>query len=290
MGHRILSARARELGDKLRRCRDAAGLPGQILADRLGWSASKVSRIESGIIGMDEIDVVRYGAHCGLTCERIDALLDLCREQGAPGYWLSDRLSSLIFHETTAGASSSYDPLVVPGLLQTEEYAKELIGAQQPDADLGCYWVSARMERQRVLHSRPFEFFIHEQALRLPVGGNRVMNEQLLKLVLLAEQPRITIRVVPVALGARAAFGGEFVLFRYKEHRPLVYLEAVGLFMEDQVQVIRYREKIARLSDVALGRGESRELLAAVASEFDHPEDSPDVPDHLAEEQLQLGT
>jgi transcriptional regulator with XRE-family HTH domain len=287
MDERIGAARARELGDTLRQQRESMGLSGSELADRLGWSGSKVSRIENGLSGFNEIDVVRYGAHCGLTPDRIDALLDLCRDPGPPGYWLSDRLCSLIFHENTAKFSSRYDPLVVPGLLQTEEYAAELIGSEGLAPGAAEHWVATRMERQRVLHTRGFEFFIHEQALRLRVGSDRLMNEQLLKLVLLTEQRQLAIRVVPAALGARSLFGGSFVLFRFHVHQPLVHVDSAGLYLEDRDQVARYHGKLTRLSEVALGRGESREMLAALASEFDRPEDAPDVPDRLAEEQLQ---
>lgn len=130
---------------------------------------------------------------------------------------------------------SRYDPLVVPGLLQTEEYATALIGADRPEL------VAARMERQRLLHRRGFEFYIHEHALRMPVGGNRVMNEQLLKLVLIADQPKITILVLPAMLGVHAVFGGAFVLFSYSGHRPLVYLPSAGLFLEDKDRVGWYQ-------------------------------------------------
>jgi transcriptional regulator with XRE-family HTH domain len=286
MGERVHTARARVLGDELREFREWKGLSGQELADRLGWSASKLSRIENGLTGFDEIDLVRYAAHCGFSSDDIDDLLERFREPAAPGYWLTDRCFALVFHENTAAFSASYDPLVVPGLLQTEDYATALIGPEKP------WLVHVRMERQRLLNQRGFEFFIHEQALRLPVGGNRVMNEQLLKLVLLTDHPKITIRVLPTSLGADAALGGSFVIFRFDGHEPLVYVEHqfVGLFLEEHKYVSQYRDKLATLSGVALSRGQSRELLAALASEFDHPEDSPDVPDPLAQEQLQRGT
>jgi transcriptional regulator with XRE-family HTH domain len=282
MGELIGTAQAHELGSELRRIRDAAGLRGQDLADRLGWSVTKLSRVESGLRGITALDVVRYGAHCGVDADRIDGLVELCREPGAPGYWLTQRLHTLVFHETVAAFSASYDPLVIPGLLQTEEYATALIGENRQGL------IRGRMERQRVLQNRPFEFYIHEQALRLPVGGGRVMNEQLLKLVLVATQPRITIRVIPTVLGEQAALGAPFLLFRYENHRPLVYLEhgPVGLFVEDVDHVDKFQDKLARLSDVALGRGQSREFLATLASEFDRPEDSHHAPD-VAEEQLQ---
>ncbi|WP_158073471.1 helix-turn-helix domain-containing protein [Actinophytocola xanthii] len=273
----------RELGEELRNHRQAAGLSGQQLADRLGWSASKVSRIENGILGVTEVDLVRYVAYCGLPSKEVDRLLELHREPGTSGYWLSERSSALIFHETTATSSTSYDPLLVPGLLQTEEYAAALIGDDRPEL------VRLRMERQSVLRNRPFEFFVHEQALRLPVGGNRVMNDQLLKLVLASEHPLIAIRVVPGVLGACSALGGEFVLFRYEGHRPLVYLDhgVLGVFLEHESHVAKFYETIVDISHRALSWGQSRDMLAAMANRFDRPEVPPDA-SHLAKEQLQF--
>ncbi|HEV8556932.1 MAG TPA: helix-turn-helix transcriptional regulator [Actinophytocola sp.] len=283
MGERESTARAREVGSYLRQTREAAGLSLADMAERLGWSQSKVSRLERGAAEAMPVEVVRFAAHCGTGIGEVDSLLDWFREAAPPGYWLSDRLSSLIFHETAAQFSQSYDPLVVPGLLQTEDYATALIGPK---------FTPMRMERQRLVHRRGFQFYIHEQALRLPVGGNRVMNEQMLKLALMCDQPMITIRVVPTALGERGSLGGSFVLFRYTTSGPLLYLENqfVGFFVEDHDHVSRYQEQLTVLTDVALNRGESRELLAALASEFDLPEDSRNVPDDLAKEQLQRGT
>jgi transcriptional regulator with XRE-family HTH domain len=286
MAERMGAAQARELGDELRQYREMAGITGHVLAARLGWSVSTVSRIENGLTRISEIDVVRFAAHCGLRADDMDSLLALCRDRGAPGYWMTSRLSTLVLQETVAASSVSYDPIVVPGLLQTEEYASELIGTEGLDPGIARHRVLMRMERQRALHSRPFEFFVHEQAVRLPVGNSNVMNEQLLKLVLLAEQSQLSIRVVPAVLGARSVFEGEFVLFRYGGHEPLVYLDSPSIYLEGVTHVARYEAMLTRLSEVALNKGESREWLAAVASEFDQPEDSRDAPDYLAKEQL----
>ncbi|MGH3763095.1 helix-turn-helix domain-containing protein [Actinophytocola sp.] len=289
MAKRMGAAQARELGDELRRYREQAGISGHVLADRLGWSVSTVSRVENGLTRISEIDVVRYAAHCGLDADDMDLLLSLCRDRGAPGYWMTHRLRTLVLQENAAESSESYDPLVVPGLLQTEEYATELIGVEELEPTIARHRVWMRMERQRVVHGRPHSFFVHEQALRLPVGSSRVMNEQLLKLVLLAEQPHVSIRVVPAAPGARSMFGVGFVILRYSGHDPLVYLDSANIYLEGFAHVAKYANKLTRLSEVALSKGESREWLAALASEFDRPEDSPDAPDHLAKEQLQRG-
>ncbi|HEV8558960.1 MAG TPA: helix-turn-helix transcriptional regulator [Actinophytocola sp.] len=242
MTERMGVGQFRELGNELRQFREGLGIPGYVLAERLGWSATKVSRIENGLTSASEIDVLRYAAHCGVGAESIDGLLEMCREPGTAGYWMSNRLSTLILHETTAASSASYDPLVIPGLLQTHEYATELITATGLEDGLVEYFVDTRMERQCGLHGRPFEFYIHEQVLRLPVGGNTLMNEQLLKLVLLAEQSHLTIRVVPMAMGARSMFEGEFVVFSYVDRRPLVYLPSVGLYLDEPGQVSNYQE------------------------------------------------
>jgi hypothetical protein len=148
-----------------------------------------------------------------------------------------------------------------------------------------------RLRRQRILHDefRPPQctFYVHEQALRLPVGGDRVMNEQMLQLVLLADRPNIVIRVVPISAGARAALGGPFMLFQYDLHQPLVYQEngVSGLFVEDLEYVQRCQGQLSRISWVAMDAEESRVLLATMASKYDRLDGDHD-PDDLAEEQL----
>lgn len=278
MSDRESTARARELGAELRKLRESTGLAALDFARVVGWSNSKVSRVENGLWGITEIDVVRFAAYCRATKDEMEDLVDRCREAEIPGYWLSKRLSTLVYHETTAESSVSYDPLIVPSMLQTENYAATLIGCEGLHPKDAKYRINARMDRQEQLERRQFGFFIHEQALRLPVGNDRLMNEQMLKLVLVAEHPWISVRIVPTSAGAGSWLGSEFVLFHYADARPLVYLEngPLGLFLEDHEYVVTHRKRLAAISDVALDRGQSRELLATMASEFDTPEDSRD--------------
>jgi transcriptional regulator with XRE-family HTH domain len=289
MAEQETNARGREVGARLRSIREYWGMNLTDVADKLGWSPSKVSRLERGLTGVSPVELVRYAAHCGGSLEDIDYLLEYCRKSVTPGYWLSNRFASLIFHESTAKFSASWCPQIVPGLLQTQEYATALFGRERLEPDVARYWADLRADRQELLHSRPFEFYIHEQALRLPVGGNRVMNEQILKLLLTSDQLRITIRVIPTAVGARGIFGPPFVFYRFNHSGPLVHLDGIpaGLFVEDREYVTGYHKLLADMTDVALGIAESREVLATVASDFDIPEDPPDDPQHLAEEQLQ---
>lgn len=291
MGERETTARAREIGNLLRDIREATNLTVSEVAERLGWSVSKVSRVERGVAGIDPAELVRYAAHCGAVLGDINFLVDWCQEVVPPGYWMSKRLASLVFHESTASFSASWCPIVVPGLLQTEEYATAVISQDKAEPSITKFQVRVRMVRQHRLQSRPFEFYIHEQALRLPIAGNRAMNEQMLKLLLIADQPRITIRVVPNRVGERGVFGPPFEYLRFTGGGPLVYLDGTpaAVFVEERDYVTRCHELLADMSEVALGRGESREMFARLANEFDQPEDSPDDSDPLAEEQLQHG-
>jgi transcriptional regulator with XRE-family HTH domain len=276
MSDRDSTARSRELGVELRRLRERTGCTATEFAQVVGWSNSKVSRIETGLRGITEVDVVRYAAYCRAAPGEVDDLVRRCREAEVPGFWVSGRLSTLIFHETAAASSISYDSLVVPGLLQTERYVRAHASRGPRDARDVEYLIEARMTRQEVLGRRRFTFFVHEQALRFPVGDGRLMNEQMLKILLLAEHPWLSIRVVPLAAGVGGALGGEFVLFRFEGARPLLHLgqREVSLFLEDAALIAAYREHVAAIADVALDRGQSREVLAALAAEFDVSEDS----------------
>jgi transcriptional regulator with XRE-family HTH domain len=286
MSDRESTARARELGAELRKLRESTGRSAFDFAKIVGWSNSKVSRIETGLRGITEIDVVRFAAYCQATPAEMEDLVTRCREAEIPGFWLSRRLSTLIFHENTATSSQSYDPLVVPGLLQTAGYAEALITRERRNPRDAEYLFTARMDRQEALRLRQFGFFVHEQALRFPVGDDRLMNEQMLKLVLLAEHPWISIRIIPLAAGAAGALGSEFVLFHFEDATPLLFLDHghVGLFLEERSYTEAYRDHLTSIADVALDRRQSREMLAALASEFDTPEDSRAA--HVAEEQL----
>jgi Domain of unknown function (DUF5753) len=195
----------------------------------------------------------------------------MCREaEPKPGHWirrhdlgLPEATRSLIYHETTASASTSYEPEFVPGLLQTENYIRALTAKRSPGSDID-FAVRVRIDRQQVLH-RPqpgrFTFFVHENALRFTVGDAATMHEQLLALLLLDGLEQVAIRVVPASAGVEARLGGSFRLFEYGDHAPLVYLDGLvcGLYLEDREFVDDYRAIIPSIANVALNEGQSRE-------------------------------
>src|SRR2546430_8708444 len=144
MGTREATALARELGDGLKQRRKSTGMLAHELATKMHWPASKVSRMETGQRGANEVDIVFYLAHCGAKREDLDEILSLCQDADR-GFWMQKQLSSLVFHESTATGIYAYDPLVVPGLLQTPDYARMLIRQSGLGSnDIECA-VSARM-------------------------------------------------------------------------------------------------------------------------------------------------
>jgi transcriptional regulator with XRE-family HTH domain len=301
MGLYNASAAYRELGGMLRRLREDAGITGAALAEQLELTPTRISRMESGKRDSTTTDVVQYVVGCGGTLKTIKPFVELTRlAERRQGYWISDArignsLQSLIFHEASADRSIVYEPQVIPGLLQTPDYARARISARTPDLpkERLAAAVRTREERQRVLRwSNPgrFVFYVHEQALQLQVGSAMVMHEQLLHLVLAAALGNITVFIVPGAAGEHSEFGGPFQLMEYDEHGPVVYLDHLfgGLILEDQKYIESYYQLLPTLTDIAMDEGQSREFAADLADAYDRGS-QPDVAHRLAEEQLQRG-
>jgi transcriptional regulator with XRE-family HTH domain len=283
MGRTNATACYRELGAELKKHREVAGLTGDQVAHVTGWHRSKVSRIEKGQSEISVVDTIHYLGACKVFAAEAKELLKLCAEaERQTGYWLSphgewleDSLSSLIYHEATADRVVSYEPMLIPGLLQTSRYARIRIsrtpGWSQEAVEAA---IRLRDQRQQILHRpRPgqFVFYVHEHALRLRVGSQTAMREQLLKLLFIAALPHVTLRVLPAAAEEQASFGGPFRLFEYREHNPLVYLDQpwTGLFLEDREFVANYRRLLPKISSTALDEAESRMFVADLANTLD---------------------
>lgn len=284
MALRESTARTRELGAELRRVRESARYTGHELAKKLGWSPSKVSRMETGDRNASEVDAAVFLAFCGVTGDELHRLLDLSKESDdhhwlhARGERLPDELRSLVAQQTTAQVIIYYEPLVVPGLAQTENYARALFHETNlVPAEAIESRVRVRMQRQALLrrgHPLQVFFYVHENALRMPVGSDRIMHEQLLHLLLVCGAPPCTVRVIQARVGARTGAIGPFIWFGHPEHNPVIYTEHLtsSLFLEGRENVVAYRQMLDRLNVLALDEEQSREFLATLASEYDRPE------------------
>lgn len=297
MGTRTATARFRELGDELRRIRAKAKLTGMQVAARTGWDVTRVSRAESGFMKLSEVDLLHYLAACGVHLANTQEALALCRDAHRHSdYWietgdLAESFKALICHESTCGSATTYEPQLIPGLLQTESYARATIShftrGRHVEESLG-----RRLARQQVLR-RPipprFDFFIDEDALRREVGGPATMHEQLLALALMSGLPTVMIRVLPRSGGISAAFGGAFKMLRFADHQPMVYLDSYvgGVFLENQKFVASYHHLLPDVAQTALSEHESREFLADLANEFDRANAQQLADERVEEKQLQ---
>ncbi|WP_436493097.1 helix-turn-helix domain-containing protein [Actinokineospora sp. HUAS TT18] len=290
---------ARELGMMLREQRNAAGLTLVQLSARVGHPVPTLFRMETGERGnTSEVDVVHYLAACGAGRREVRRLTDFFREvRDQRGYWIcpnsqwiSDSLRSLILHEATADRFASYDPEVIPGLLQTEPYIRSLFADfDLPDDEMDAL-VDIRVERQRIMFRQNparFTFFIHERVLRMALGDCQIMTEQLRMLLMFGEHRHIGIRVVPSAARGKVLFGGTFKYLGYRRHKPLVCLDATmgTLFLEDPKYVDPFRALLPNIANVALPVGESRALIAKLADEYDRAEGNWDDERRVAQEQ-----
>lgn len=288
MGTHDSSARSREVGIELRKRREQARLTGTELGKQLGWSVSKVSRMEAGLVAVSEVDAAIYLTYCGVHKDELGEVLDLVRAPDTDtwlqnhGTRLPDELKTLIYHEATASSIIHYEPLHVPGLLQTEAYAQAVFEfAAVLPKDRIAMAVQTRMDRQGVLrrlNPPDCTFYLYETGLRSKVGSNHIMRDQLLQLVFLASRPQHQIRVLPAAHGQLSALAGSFMLMGFKQHSPVVYVPGLtmSVFLEKREHIAAHQEIVNRLDRAALDTRESTDWLAQLASSFDQPEDRTD--------------
>jgi transcriptional regulator with XRE-family HTH domain len=290
MQDREPTIRSRELGEGLRRAMQHAGLTGKDVARLLDLSPSWVSRLISGKRNVTAVQASAFLAVCRAPSAERERLLELCDDQHTPGWFqqhgsrLPLQLVTLIDHENKAVAISEFQSTVLPGVLQTGDYARALLkeAGRVPVDEIDAR-VAARLARQGLFsRDRParFIFYLHEFVLRLPVGGPAVMVDQLQQLERMSRRPYLTLRVVLASLGAHAATAGSFTLMEFSEFKPVVYLESEtsSLFLEKPVEIAAYQDILESLAQTALGEGESRELIATLATELSADRKDYDAP------------
>lgn len=280
MSELISTARRRELGAELRRLREQLGIKGQDMAARLEWTPTMVSRIETGKRVVTQFEVLKYTTVCGASAGTQAALLELA---GEPDDYrlkphdgkMPDQLKALRFHESTANAIDFCEPIYIPGLMQTEDYIRALFveGGKVDPAEIDTL-IDLRLTRRDVLtrvNPAQCTLFVHENALRMQVGGPWVMHEQMLHLLFASTRPQCSIRVIPSSTGARGAAPGAFWIFSYPEGTPVVYLEheTTSDFLESRKDLLAYRDVLNRVARVALNEAQSREFVAWMASEYE---------------------
>ena len=278
------TVRLRRLSLELRRLREHAGLTLTDAAKAVGWNQSNLSRAETRQWRqpnpahlMRLLDV--YGVTEDAQPQRRAELLQLAREGRRRGWWadysISDAYSTYVGLEAEAAMLRDWEPVVIPGLLQTAAYARALIRARAPHltSDQADELVSLRIERQeRVLASSdPIRVWaiVCETTLRAMVGGPAVMAEQLDRLHTVAQLPHITLQMLPFSVGAAPA-RGPFAILTFPEPADpeAVYVEtpAGDLWVEEPQVVAGFLTGWERLIAAALPAPDTITVIAARAS------------------------
>jgi transcriptional regulator with XRE-family HTH domain len=275
------SVRARQLAAELRRVRAAAFLTGDEVAARLGWSPSKLSRIETGHTAITMPDLRQLLETYQVSGPLHERLVELGRADSQRGWWdayddtLPGEIPTLLALEDEAEAELSYTQIVVPGLLQTEAYATAIMRSLNIPPGEIARRVSVRLTRQRVLaKDNPIELIavLDEACLRRQVGGTPVMEEQLSHIITMAELPNVALHVLPFSAGYHEGLASSFTVLHFPEEgaADVVYLEHMtsDLFIEQEGDVYRYIRAFDGLRELALGHQESITSLRQIASEI----------------------
>lgn len=284
------TVRRRELASALRRLRLDKGLTAEQVAGLLMCSASKVSRMETAQRAATLRDVRDLCEIYGVSdqAER-DRLMTLARQAKEQGWWQSFDLpySTYIGLEAEAVAVKDFDSAVVPGLLQTADYAHALYGAPLPEPSIPVLTpelidqqVAARLRRQDLLSKAGdrSELRLHavmdEAVLRRVIGSPAVMDDQLTRLIEMSRERNVTIQIVPYSAGAHPALDSTFNILEFADGAPsVVYVEGlVGkIYVERPDEVERYLKVFDWLSCMALSPGQSAELMSAARSSSTGP-------------------
>ncbi|MGW4770941.1 helix-turn-helix domain-containing protein [Nocardia sp. CA-119907] len=266
------------LGGQLRDLRVKKGITREAAGDAIRGSHAKISRLELGRTGFKERDIRDLLTLYGVSDpEERERFLDLARQANEPGWWhrYSDLLPSwfgtYLGLEQAATKIRTYEAHLVPGLLQTPEYARAVMSLGYEDADMDRR-VQVRIKRQEVLRRAdpPTVWaIIDEAALHRPVGGSRVHREQMEHLIELAQLPNVTVQVLPYSAGEHAAAGSSFSILRFAESElpDIVYLEHLtsALYLDRRQDLALYLSVMDRLSVQAESPGESLKILAEYA-------------------------
>jgi hypothetical protein len=254
----------------------------------MDWSLSKLIRIEAGSVSISTNDVKALLGHYRMTDpQQIDELVELARVSRRRTWWsqyrdtLPSAYVSYIGLETEASGLSFFQPSGIPGLLQTETYARgavtaasTTVGATIDEAEIEVRH-AIRMRRQQEVLDRPdrptIDVVLDEAALHRQTGGPDTLREQLEHLVRVGQMPRVTIRVLPFTAGDYAPQGPFIILhFPDEDDADVVYLE--GVLAQDVVdrpaEVTAYQQMFERLREMSLAPEESLDKIAKVAGQL----------------------
>ncbi|GAA1467704.1 helix-turn-helix domain-containing protein [Nocardiopsis exhalans] len=266
----------------MREARRAAGVRAGDAAVQVGVSPGTLSKYEKSEHPWPPAVVYALGDMYKLSEEDRNKLVDLARQR-EPGWWQTSAVpewfAPYIGVESEAAELDNYNDGLIPGLCQTADYARALIGAiTEDDADRADGRAAARVRRQqRLTGDNPLRFsaVFNESALHRVIGGTEVMRNQLIHLLETADLPNVDLRCVPFTAGAHAATEGNFVLLRFPDliegvnSGDAVYIEYAigGLFLEQESETSYYQGLFHKVQEAALEQQETRKLIQRLLDE-----------------------
>jgi transcriptional regulator with XRE-family HTH domain len=276
------TARQKRLGSELRRMREAAGLSAREGAALLGVNSVQMSHIESGLTGVSEERLRRLAANYVCSdAQLIDALVAMATDR-TPGWWEEYRgvlpAAYLDLAELDHHATFRHDVAVmhVPGLFQTEDYARALFAYMNPEFPAGEVElrVGHRMKRKIIIEGPdplPYETVIHEAALRIKVAGRTATRAQLVRILEMSEADHVTVRVIPFALDDFAGAGSALVHLGGSVPRlDTVVRDAPHgtAYLDSEAQLEHFRTLFRRVKEASLPPEQSRDLIHESAKEL----------------------
>ncbi|MBY8884841.1 helix-turn-helix domain-containing protein [Streptomyces sp. PTM05] len=276
------TVRRRRLGSELRKLREQKGMTAEEVAARLLVSQSKISRLENGRRSISQRDVRDLCGVYGVEDHRVvDSLMQMAKESRQQGWWHAFGdvpYSVYIGLETDAASLRVYESLVVPGLLQTPEYARAVIEGMWPEnttAEIEKR-TKVRLKRQDRITDpvNPMRYWavVDEAALRRVTGDERIMSDQMQHLVKCSTMAHVTLQVLPYSVGAHPGMYGKFAILEFEDasDATVVYLEGVtsDLYLEKPNDVQDYSMMYEHLRALALGPDQSRQFIIELAEEY----------------------
>ncbi|MFF7022517.1 helix-turn-helix transcriptional regulator [Streptomyces klenkii] len=269
MGEVFLPGNHRYLGNQFMMWRQEAEMSREEVAEAVGYSAEMVRSVEQGRRAcpprMAEIADELFGARGKLKA----GLSYLTREK------FPARTRDYIWHEAESVSIWSYECVLIPGLLQTEEYAQALIGGRCPamDEETVAERVAARMERKQLFTRKPpveFSFVIYEAALRTPMGGAAVHKRQLLQLLEVGSLRNVALQVLPFSRVLSGALSGSLVILETRDHVRMSLAEGqqVSLLTSDSNEVHVMTESYAKFRMEAFNAEESAQFIQRLVDEL----------------------
>ncbi|WP_434439040.1 helix-turn-helix domain-containing protein [Lentzea sp. E54] len=276
MPKRFSTARGREFGDAVRAALAATGMSARVICEKIDWDPGKLSDLLNGKGGCSEVDLAVLLGFCRTPPEEREHLMRIFRQTDMKDWWQNHadqrpfELRTFLEHLRKAKEYVCWMPLLIPGLLQLPEYTRPLClaSATFPQDQLETR-IASRMAMQEVFRQRlACTFYIHQQALLLPVGGENVLRAQLHHLLQMLVRPYIDIRIVPTSVGAHAGLAGGFELMRFDRFEPVVFLESenASFIVERKDSVDDYEKVVKALDRAALDAGESQRRISKLAT------------------------